>query len=82
MPDAEFHEVRGDKTVRIKANQLSAFFWSRDNVCERYHTHESGDSEISFEEVFKSDFDEEMDSDEWMPDSISLGGHNRKRKRT
>ena len=30
------------------------------------------DSESNFEEVFKSDFDDEIDSDEWMPESISL----------
>lgn len=44
VPEAEFSEVRGGKTVRIKAKQLSAFFWSRDDVCARYHTHECGNS--------------------------------------
>ena len=67
VPEAEFSEERGGKTVRIKAKDLTVFFWSRIDVVGRYHTYKYGDSESSFEEVDESDFDDDMDSDSWEP---------------
>ena len=81
IPEAEFSEERGGKTLRLKSKDLTAFFWSRMDVVNRYHTYEDGDSSSSFEEV--SD-DDDSDSCDWIPGSVADVGERSlrgKRKR-
>ena len=70
IPETEFSEEMGGKTLRLKSKDLSAFFWSRMDVVNRYHTYEDGDSSSSFEEVDISDNDDN-DSYDW------IGGNDR-----
>ena len=83
IPEVEFSEERGGKTLRLKSKDLSAFFWCRMDVVNRYHTYEDGDSSSSFEEVDISDNDD-SDSYDWILGSVTDGGERSlrgKRKR-
>ena len=59
----EFSEERGGKRVRIKAKALANYFWSRDDIVNKYHVYKEGDSEEeSYEEIETSS--DEDDSQE------------------
>ena len=79
VPKAEYSEERSGKTVQFKQKQLVEFFWSRDDVVERYCTYEDGDSGSSFEEVSESDYNDSFDSDDWSPNSLTAIAAARKR---
>ena len=80
VPSKEFSEERGGKTLRLKAKDLAAFFWSRADVVDRYHVYEDGDSSSSFEDADDS-VDDDTDSYEWIPDSVTSVGQRGKRRR-
>ena len=76
-----YSEERGGKTVRFKQKEFVEFFWSRDDVVDRYHTYEEGDSETSFEDASESDIDDSFDSDDWTLDNLNSVVAARKRRR-